>query len=83
MHFNGGEENIELLLRAVLSANHLSVHGAVANLCKELSKDSESSGKPEASDHWETMEIPAGTHTNEQQQEPVASLWAQIRTIVR
>ena len=55
-----------LHLRTIISANELSVYGAVANLCKELSADSESSEKPEASDHLETMEIPAGTHTNEQ-----------------
>ena len=40
----------------------------MADLCKELPKDSERSGKLEAPDHMETMEIPAGPHTNEQQQ---------------
>ena len=28
IHFNGSEENIELLLRMVISANQLSVYGA-------------------------------------------------------
>ena len=65
--FNGSEENIELLLRTINSANQLSVYGALADLCKEPSEDPESSVKLEASDHLETMEIPAGPHTNEQQ----------------
>ena len=34
----GSEENIELLLRTIICMNQLSVHGAVADLCKELSK---------------------------------------------
>ena len=59
--------DIELLLRTVIAANQLCVYGATADLCKELSEDSESSEKLEASDHLETKEIPAGTNTNEQQ----------------
>ena len=39
IHFNNSDENIELLLRTVISANELSVYGAVANLCNELSED--------------------------------------------
>ena len=39
MHFNGSDENIELPLRTVISANQLSVYGAVADLCDELSED--------------------------------------------
>ena len=57
IQFNGSDENIELLLRAVISANQLSVNGAIADLCKELSEDFRASGKPEAPDHLETMEI--------------------------
>ena len=34
IHFNGSEENIELILRTIISVNHLSVYGAVADLCK-------------------------------------------------
>ena len=64
IHFNDGDENIELLLRTVISVNQLSIYGALADLCKELnedsaedsSEDSESSGKLEASDPWKTME---------------------------
>ena len=51
VHFNGSNENIELLLRTVVSANHLSVYGAVAELCREVSKDIMASVE-------ETMEIP-------------------------
>ena len=69
---NGSDENIELRLRTVISANLLSVYGAIADLCKELSEGSRASGKPEAPDHLETMKIPPGpsiaeTHTNAQQ----------------
>ena len=35
IHFNGSEENIELLLRTIISANQLSVYVAMADLCKE------------------------------------------------
>ena len=37
-HFNGGEENIKLILRTVTSVNQLSIYGAVADLRRELSK---------------------------------------------
>ena len=45
IHFKGGEENIELILRTIISANQRSVYRAVADLCKELSKYSRASGK--------------------------------------
>ena len=38
IHLNGGNENIELLLYTVIFANQLSVYGAVADSCKELSE---------------------------------------------
>ena len=63
IHFNGCEENSELLLRTIISANQLSVFGAVADLCRELSEDSMASEKPEAYDHLETMEIPTRRET--------------------
>ena len=47
-----------LLLCTVISANHLSMYGAAADLWKQLSKDSEVAGKFGAPDHLETMEIP-------------------------
>ena len=73
IHFNGSDENIELLLLTVISANQLTVYGAIADLCDELPKDVGSFGKFAAPDHLETMEIPTGpsiaeTHTNAQQQ---------------
>ena len=57
IHFNGSDENIELLLRTVISANQ-SVYGAVADLCNDLSKDLRAPGKLAATDHLEKMEIP-------------------------
>ena len=39
IHFNGSDENIELFLRTVTSANQLSVYRAIADLCNELPKD--------------------------------------------
>ena len=50
-----------MILRNVMSANQLSIHGAVADICTEVSKDTMASGKPEAhavQDPLETMEIP-------------------------
>ena len=40
-HFNGGDDTIDSILETIISVNQLSVYGAVADLCKELSKDSE------------------------------------------
>ena len=51
---NGSDENIELLLHAVISVNQ---YGAAADLRNELSEDFGASEKPEAPDHLETMEI--------------------------
>ena len=48
IHFNGSEENIELILRTIVSVNQLSIYGAVADLCRELSKASKASGKLDA-----------------------------------
>ena len=71
-HFNGCDENIELLLRTVITANQLSVYGAVADLCNELSEDFRALWMPEALDYLDTMEIPSGrstaeTHANAQE----------------
>ena len=67
IHFNGGHENIELLLRTVVSANQLSIHGAIADLCNESSKDIRAPVKRAAPDHLETMEIPTGSSAVETQ----------------
>ena len=51
IHFNGSHENIELLLRIVISENHLCVSGAIADLSSEVPKDLIALGKPAAPDH--------------------------------
>ena len=38
-HYNGSEENVELILRTIISVNQFSIYGAVADLCKELEPD--------------------------------------------
>ena len=42
----------------IISVNQPSIYGAVADLCKELSKDSEVAGELAASEDLESMEIP-------------------------
>ena len=59
IHFNGSNENIELLLRTVISANQLSVYRAVADLCDEVPKRIRAPGKPAAPKHVDKVEIPA------------------------
>ena len=51
-------ENIELLLRTVISANQFSIYGTIADLCDEVPKDIGAPGKPAAPDDLEKMEIP-------------------------
>ena len=58
IYFNGCEQNVELILRTIISANQLSVHGALTDVCRVLSKDTMASVKLEAHDPVETMEIP-------------------------
>ena len=68
------EENIELLLRTVLSANQLSVYGANGRSVQgTIPRFCSFRGKPVAPDRLETMDSPtgssiAGRHTKEQQQ---------------
>ena len=45
IHFDGGNENIELLLRTVISANQLSICGTVADFCNEAPKECQGSGE--------------------------------------
>ena len=61
--FNENERNIELLLRTVISVNQLSIHGATANLCKELNGDSDgdSHEDSESSGTFDTEERPNET----------------------
>ena len=68
-HFNGSEETMELVLRTIISVNQLSIYGAAADFCKQLSKVSEVAGKPAANEDLESMEMPSGLpvadpHTN-------------------
>ena len=56
VHFNGSDENIELLLRPVISANQFSVSGTITDLCNELPKDLRAPGKLAAPDYLETMQ---------------------------
>ena len=58
IHFNGSNENIELLLRAVISANQRSVYGVVAIYAPNYPKVLWASVKLDAPDHLEKMEIP-------------------------
>ena len=71
-HFNGSDENIELLLRTFISWNQLSVYGGVSEKCNELSEDLKALVKPKAPDYLDKTEIPTGpsnaeTQANEQQ----------------
>ena len=44
-----------MLLRTVISANQLSIYGAIADLCDEVPKSIGALGKPAAPDHLEKM----------------------------
>ena len=58
IHFNGSEETIELIVRTIISLNQLSTYGAVADLCKESSKDPEVAGKLAVNEYLQSLEIP-------------------------
>ena len=58
IHFNGSDETIELILRTIISVNQLSIYGAVADLCKELARDSSKAGKPAANENMEPTLTP-------------------------
>ena len=47
-----------MILRTVIAVNQLSVHGAVADLCRQLARNSRSTGKPAANENLESMGIP-------------------------
>ena len=72
IHFNGSNENIELLLRTVISANQLSIYGAIAYIRDEVPKRIRAPEKPAAPKPLEKVEIPtvfskAENSTNERQ----------------
>ena len=56
IHFNGIDSNTELLFRIIQSVNQLSIYGAVADPCEELSKDS--GRKSVAHENLDSMVIP-------------------------
>ena len=68
INFNGSDENIWLLLRAVISANQVSVYGIVPDLCNELSECFRCLVKPETPDFSSFPE----TQTSAQQQRNLA-----------
>ena len=63
IHFNDSEQNVELIPRTIISANQLSICGAVADMCREVSKDTMASEKLEAHDLLESMAIPTDPPT--------------------
>ena len=46
------------VLRTVISVNQLSIYGAVADLCRELARDSPSTRKHAEHENWESMVVP-------------------------
>ena len=63
IHFNGSDETIEFILRTVTSVNQLNINGAEGDLCKELTRDSSSAGKPAANENLGSMVIPTANTT--------------------
>ena len=52
-HFTAGDENVQLLLKMVMSVSQHSLYGAVADLIKELPYDQRAPGVPVALDQME------------------------------
>ena len=69
-HFNGSDETVEVILRTVISVNQLSVYGAVADMCGDLtwevSRNSKGMEKPGALENLETMVMPPEVSTIDQ-----------------
>ena len=53
IHFTASDDNVQLILKMVISVNQLSLNGAVADLIKELPVDQRAPGKPVALDQME------------------------------
>ena len=47
IHFTADYPTIETILRLIISANQLSLYGAVANICEEIEAHQERSGEPD------------------------------------
>ena len=46
-HFGATQETIETIFRIIVSANQLSLYGAVANMCEEFESHQDRSGQPD------------------------------------
>ena len=66
IHFNGSDETVELILGTVISVKQLSVHGAAADACGELARDSKGTGRPGATEDLESLAIPTEFPTTDQ-----------------
>ena len=82
-HFTASDDNVQLLLKMVISVNQLSLNGAVADLIEESPVDQRATGKPVALDQME-QEILTQPHCaevqadEERQEKPIARLRAKI-----
>ena len=47
IHFAADQETIETIFRIIVSANQLSLYGAVANVCEEFETHQDRSGQPD------------------------------------
>ena len=47
IHFAADQETIETIFRTIISANQLSLYGAVANMCEECESLHDRSGQPD------------------------------------
>ena len=47
IHFAATQETIEIIFRIIVSANQLSLYGAVAEMCEEYETLPDSSGRPD------------------------------------
>ena len=47
IHFTADYPTIETIFRIIISANQLSIHGAVANICEEFEAHQDRSGEPD------------------------------------
>ena len=47
IHFGATQETIETIFRIIVSANQLSLYGAVANMCEEFEAHQDRSGEPD------------------------------------
>ena len=53
VHFTACDENIQLILKMIISVNQFSLYGAAADLIKELPENQKAPGRPVAEDPTE------------------------------